>query len=62
MSNPSIPETIMCGQCYHPYAMDLLSEAQRAQDIICPWCNPMSEEEETEWKILEGFNAMRGAA
>ena len=66
MSQPDYPETVICPECHHPYAPDSLSEQQRAQANSCPWCNPvtasMSEEEETEWKILEALNASRGAA
>ena len=61
MSNPSIPETVRCSEG-HPYNPDKLLDAQREQTDECPFCNPMTEYEETEWKILEGLNAARETA
>ena len=58
MSNPSIPETVRCSEG-HPYNPDMLSEAQREQVEVCPFCNPLTEYEETEWLILEGLNESR---
>ena len=58
MSQPDHPETVRCSEG-HPYNPDMLSEAQREQTDECPFCNPMSEYEETEWLILQGFNQSR---
>lgn len=61
MSQPDYPETVRCPECTHPYNPDSLTAQQREQMNMCPWCNPesMTEYEESEWKILETFNALR---
>lgn len=61
MSQPDAPETTRCPSGHH-YEPDSLSELQREQVEPCPFCNPMSEEEETEWAILQTFNTLRGTA
>jgi len=42
MSQPDYPETVYCPSG-HAYEMDDLSDEQRDQAEVCPYCNPIEE-------------------
>lgn len=42
MSQPDYPETVYCPSG-HAYSLDELSDEQRDQVEVCPYCNPNTQ-------------------